>query len=661
MDDQNKENNCNEIADKDQEIDTVEGIILSLNENNTDGDAYIETYKEEDEEIEELNSSTDSTKQGLLSQTQTKLRLTIDDKDDQNGPTVIEIEMPNKNERKFDSRKFFSREWKAFKDEMGKKLSEKEKIDTITNFDKMRKEWNSEGNDDHWTKKTTKKKGETCSELFSTIITGICFTLIPNCALVLDYMTASEYLFGNYYTKYESDPKPLTNCRITSAGKTECLEYDPIYGALTVSLTFISGPLWSFGLFLQFGTYLRKTHPEVYQRKRMLILFFLPLSLILMVTFPFQLFIVSLISCFNDQDQWILLTTKIGIAEGLFNAHFQYLLQLFVIFTRADRHPSMFQYLAAFGSLLFLVWSRIESLLLDRGGHRMSPGQKAWWICRFGPCFLFNCAFKVGSISLIFAMLRYNCIWLYGTIIVTWFLLQILFNERCLPAKYYYLFIGAGLHGVSVAHIPQEVKMIDTNPDSKKNILWATRLTSRQLRFNLLFQNLFWFAFNFIIITSLTIVSYLSPKTSIQTFWPFSTQSYSLEENKVFRVLYIIAPILLLIGLISQVLLWRFEFKKEDKEKLKQNIGIHKKDVTDGMRQISSESEDYDPSKGADISFDGWRHDSNNCPGCDDENVSSWHRHVCDDVLQAGVQGKLSQVIYPLMNVWQNVVDKNTA
>ena len=125
MDDQNKENNCNEIADKDQEIDTVEGIILSLNENATDGDAYIETYKEEDEEIEELNSSTDSTKQGLLSQTQTKLRLTIDDKDDQNGPTVIEIEMPNKNERKFDSRKFFSREWKAFKDEMGKKLSEK--------------------------------------------------------------------------------------------------------------------------------------------------------------------------------------------------------------------------------------------------------------------------------------------------------------------------------------------------------------------------------------------------------------------------------------------------------------------------------------------------------------------------------------------------------
>merc|ERR1719450_1687550 len=156
----------------------------------------------------------------------------------------------------------------------------------------------------------------------------------------------------------------------------------------------------------------------------MLVFFFIPLSILSIVSFPLQLFFISLIASFHDQDQWMLLTIKIGIAEGLFNAHFQYMLQLFIFFTRADRHPSVFQYLAAFGSLLFLAYSRIESLLLDRGGHYMSPGQKAWWIIRFGPCFLFNCAFKVGSISLVIAMLRFNSIWLYGSVLIIWFLLQ---------------------------------------------------------------------------------------------------------------------------------------------------------------------------------------------------------------------------------------------
>jgi hypothetical protein len=556
-----------------------------------------------------------------------------------------------------DPTKFFSREWKAFKNERYTKLSDKKKISTVLDFDELRKEWKSEGNENHWSQKQIKKEGETCSVLFSTIVTGILFTLIPNCAIVLDYMTANEYLFGNYYLKYDNDEKNLTNCKI-EGGRTYCLEYDPVYGTLTLLLTFLAGPFWSFGLFIQFGTYLRKIKPEVFQRKRVLFFLFLPIAILCMVSFPIQLFVVSLISCFNDQNQWMLLTTKIGITEGMFNAHSQYMLQLFIFFTRGDRHPSWVQYLAAFGSLIFLAYSRIESLLLDRGGHYMSPGQKAWWILRFGPCFLFNCAFKVGSISLVIAMLRFNSIWLYGTILLIWFLLQILFNEQCLPRKYYYLFIGAGLHAVSVAHIPEDIKLIDTNPDSKKNILWSTRLTSRQLRFNLLFQNFIWFISNFIIIVTLTIVSSFEPDIRIPTFWPFTTDhTYSFKENKVYRILYIVAPVLLLTGLTSQVLLWMFEFKTEDKETLKKNIGLNKKDAVDGLRQLSTDSEDHTCT--ADVLYDGWRHDKRHCEGCHDD--SHWHRHVDDNVLQSGVQGSLSRILFPLMNVWQNVVDKNTA
>jgi len=678
-------------ANASQNVAENEKVVFSESEEkNSDGNGYIVAFKvDEDKDVsysletniddvlktteetnkevnQETNGSIDSfnskgsshSRMGLLEQSAAKTDL-------QNEIIVyteVEIEenheSSNEENGKVDLRNFFLREWEAFQNEKGSKLSNKKKISTVLNFDEMRNEWKSEGNENHWSKRKVKKEGETCSLLFSTIITGILFTLIPNCAIVLDYMTAKEYLFGNYYLKYEHDVKNLSNCKNESGG-TYCFEKDPVYGTLTLLLTFIAGPFWSFGIFIQFGTYLRKNNPEIFQRKRVLFFVFLPIAILCMVTFPIQLFIVSLISCFNDQNQWMLLTTKIGITEGMFNAHSQYMLQLFVFFTRADRHPSVFQYLAAFGSLLFLAYSRIESLLLDRGGHYMSPGQKAWWIIRFGPCFLSNCAFKVGSISLVIAMLRFNSIWLYGSILIIWFLLQILFNEQCLPRKYYYLFIGAGLHAVSVAHIPEDIKLIDTNPDSKKNILWSTRLTSRQLRFNLLFQNLIWFISNFVIIVTLTIVSTMEPDIRIPTFWPFTTNhTYSFKENKVYRILYIIGPVLLLTGLLSQILLWMFEFKTEDKEQLKQNIGIKKKkDAVDGLRQVSTDTTDHTCT--ADVLYDGWRHDKAHCEGCHDGGL--WHRHVDDNVLQSGVQGYLSRIIFPLMNVWQNVVDKNTA
>jgi len=659
------QNNIDVENIQNEEQNTIDEVSDTCAKYDNSDEEYIIAYKDEDmntkkdfKDLDDPNKSPANTSRtGLIEQS--KVTLALKEMKTEKG-TETDASPNNHNQvgDKSESLQFFSRELDAFKAEKWTKLSDKKKISTAINFNEMGNEWKSEGNENHWSHKKVKQEGETCSVLFTTIVTGIAFTLIPNCFIVLDYLTAKEYLFGNYYLKYETDEKNISNCRNTSNGGLECLEYDPIYGSLTLLLTFIAGPFWSFGIFIQFGTHLRKIKPEVFEKKRMLFLFFLPLAILCIITFPLQLFIVSLISCFNDQNQWMLLTTKIGITEGMFNAHSQYMLQLFVFFTRADRHPSVFQYMAAFGSLVFLAYSRIESLLLDRGGHHMSPGQKLWWICRYFPGFLFNCSFKVGSISLVIAMLRFNSIWLYGSVLIIWFTLQILFNEQCLPRRHYYLFIGAGLHAVSVAHIPEDIKLVDTHPDSKKNILWATRLTSKQLRFNLLFQNFVWFAFNFIIIVTLTVVSYLEPDIRIPTFWPFTTQTYSFRENKVFRILYIVGPVLLIIGLISQVLLWMFECKTEDKEEIKTNLGLHKKDALDGIRQLSNESEDCECDIG-DAVYDGWCHDRVNCAGC--QLGTGWHRHVSDDVLQSGVQGTLGRVIYPLMNVWQNVVDKNTA
>merc|ERR1719220_2076823 len=455
-------------------------------------------------------------------------------------------------------------------------------------------------------------------------------------------------------------------------GKRECFEKDPIWGTLTLVLLGLPGIFWSLGIFMQWATYLRKKRPADYDRKRKLFFFFIPLAAVSMFTFPFQLMTISLISCFNNQDHWMTLTSKVGIAEGFFNAHFQYILQLFIFFVKADRHPSMFQYLLAFGSLLFLVWSRIESLLLDRGGHRLSPGQKAWWVCRYGPMFLFNSAFKLGSISLIVAMLRYNAIWLYGGVVIIWLLLQFLFNENCLPRRFYYLFIGAGLHAVSVAHIQEEVKMIKTNPDSKKNILWVTKLTDIQLKANMWFQNIMWFLVNSLIIITLTVFAEYKTETRVPTFWPFDLGDYTFTSNKVFGGLIYITPTIVGLGVISLVLLFFKEFKPNDRKKL---INLrkfqHVGDSTDSGKRVSAGSTQSNERpksvestrsgngnvKQALSEFPGFKHVASKC-GCSDEEIT-WHLYESDNDAEHGLVGALSRIFAPLMNIWQSAVDKH--
>ena len=263
------------------------------------------------------------------------------------------------------------------------------------------------------------------------------------------------------------------------------------------------------------------------------------------------------------QDHWTILTSKIGIAEGFFNAHLQYLLQLFIFFAKADRYPSAFQYASASGSLLFLMWSRIESLLADRGGHRLSPGQKVWWLLRFGPVFLFNSAFKLGSISLIFAILRYNAVYIYGIVVIMWLVIQFLFNQQYLPRRFYYLFVGSGMHACSVAHIQETVKLVWAGVNSKENILWISRLSDAQLKMNMWCQNLIWFTFNCVTLVTLWAVSASDKyrETRLSIMWPFFEKSFRFEDVKVVGVLHVVVPLIIALGVISLLLLLTMDLK----------------------------------------------------------------------------------------------------
>ena len=342
------------------------------------------------------------------------------------------------------------------------------------------------------------------------------------------------------------------------------------------------------------------------------------------------------------QDHWTILTSKIGIAEGFFNAHLQYLLQLFIFFAKADRYPSTFQYASACGSLLFLMWSRIESLLADRGGHRLSPGQKVWWLLRFGPAVLFNSAFKLGSISLIFAILRYNAVYIYGIVVIMWLVIQFLFNQQYLPRRFYYLFVGSGMHACSVAHIQETVKLVWAGVNSKENILWISRLSDAQLKMNMWCQNLIWFTFNCVTLVTLWVVSgsdeYRTKPLSIM--WPFFEKSFTFEEVKVVGVLHIVVPLVIALGGISLLLLLTLDLKT-----------VSTKD------SLISWMESYPSWTHVKECKDGWhKFESNNCSKVPP--LKKLDKKL-NFLFQRGLVGCLSRTTFPLINIWQNAMDKN--
>ena len=378
---------------------------------------------------------------------------------------------------------FFSREWEIFKIQRTLQLKNLPKVSSKLDFEKMWKEFQKDetGNypAEHWSNQAKRREGERVPRLVTTIITGLIFTFIPNCLIVLDYTAAYEYINGTYYqdvtTEYSNGTLReqnvnrtynKTDCRTNPAGYQECFETNPYYGWLTLGFNFLPGLCWSLPVLYRINSTLRKKNKEFWQRKRIFFFIFLPFYVLRLVTFPLQLLVISAISCFHDQDQWALLTAKIGIAEGIYNSHFQFLLQLFIFFTRADRHPSTFQYLAAAGSLFSLAYSRVDSLLLNRDGRNMSAGQLIWIIIRYFPIFLPICAFKLGSISLIVSLLRSNAIWLYGSVLFIACLLGVGFNERILPMRFYHYFVGFALHAIREGFFnnSKNIKTAQTNP-----------------------------------------------------------------------------------------------------------------------------------------------------------------------------------------------------
>jgi len=383
----------------------------------------------------------------------------------------------------------------------------------------------------------------------------------------MDSLAVNDYLRGTYYVKngegsdcsdiYPEFP-PIRTPMLTqdyNYTQIECFEKDPYFGYVTLFFLFFPGLGFSFWTFLSLSNFLRGTD-GTFRQNACFFIFFVPFSVIVCTTFPLQLLLVNLVSLLNIGTQWTLLTTKYSIAEGLYDASLQFCVQLFIVFTMADRIPSTIQYLSLVGSIVMLAYTRIEAHLLDQGGHVMPIKEKIVKTLKLIPIFLSNSIFKLGSIGLICSLLRLNAITFYGTFALLWVLFYFLFNQGCLPRRYYHSILGVLLHAVSIGKIPGQVKMVKANIGEKRHKTRAKTMTSRNQMENIIFQNILWLSINSVMLITLTILANLQPDLTLWTFFPFTPNSkYTLDSMPIIKYCNILTPFILSSGFISLILI----------------------------------------------------------------------------------------------------------
>ena len=185
-----------------------------------------------------------------------------------------------------------------------------------------------------------------------------------------DTWSVFNFINGTIYTKHVPDfdhpsvnssqctyvgPDLMTSDNSSSNFKFECFERDPIWGAMSLVFMFYPG-LWV----------LQWYGKDRYKG-------FKGLTFLAVPFFPLVLICVKVIGLFNPGPNWKILAERFAVQEGKFESAYQFCLQLFIVFTRADRLPSNVQLVTIVTSLLMLTKVGIDDILMKQ------PPLEAWW------------------------------------------------------------------------------------------------------------------------------------------------------------------------------------------------------------------------------------------------------------------------------------------
>ena len=185
------------------------------------------------------------------------------------------------------------------------------------------------------------------------------------------------YLNGDIYTKYVNNKNnpSVMNCSLIETTRKvigdiesneeviytyECFEKDEYWGYLTLFFVFIFTGLFQVIYIFTAIASLETSHQKM-------IGYGISLGLILLMPFfPLQVILVKLFTFLTNGPEMKKISTLMIICEANFESQLQLLLQLYIIFTRADRQPSTSQMLSLSTSIFFMAKSSLESSFVNK-------------------------------------------------------------------------------------------------------------------------------------------------------------------------------------------------------------------------------------------------------------------------------------------------------
>ena len=199
--------------------------------------------------------------------------------------------------------------------------------------------------------------------------------------------------------------------------------------------------------------------------------------------FPLFVLVVKTIGVFNPGENWKILARRCAYLEGSWESRFQLLLQLFIVFTRADRFPSAVQLATMASSVVMLAISSLNDARRQQKNVELVDDVKRA-IDLFPGILVYNLS-QIGCMALLTTLLRY---WVF------------------LPLT----FVACALFGMLVLiHCKPRYK--EMHKDATKGRIAVGMIEMNELDIvELLFWQVIWSTFT-LVLTGLTITADLHP------------------------------------------------------------------------------------------------------------------------------------------------------
>ena len=306
-----------------------------------------------------------------------------------------------------------------------------------------------------------------------------------------------------------------------------CFEKDPIFGSITVGLIFLPGIMcmdyYYRELYHRFGLHNRRKEGLA---QSCTFIFVLIGVVILCCTFPLQIIAIKFVCLLTTNRSLQKLSKEASAREGLFESSFQVCFQLYVMFSKEDRQPSQLQLVTIIISVLMIIRTSLEAFHLDQESMSFKEGAKLL------PLAICGSIFKIGTISMAFAVLRFNVLYAVLIIVVVGLAAKMIKKTTKLNHMFYHFDYAMLSHAVGLKKMGPAIHVLvdEENDSDQKNSI----TTSRQTK-NLFYSNIFWFIIYTVLLITCLVLSNMFPDRMFSSFYPLEGHEYKLSTLPIIQ------------------------------------------------------------------------------------------------------------------------------